>query len=189
MTDPAGPAPEAQKVEYVLQHRKENGRCVSWCYACERIGLQERVKFTADYESLKGKLQSASSLTSDVLVAELRAQLAAEVARREQLASDYAALAPIAIELREQLNVAEASREQAERERGKWLDSFNRSEQFQDGWMKRAEAAESRLAALQSALEGLEQEMRTHVGIGWYEHQQVQKWADRLAALRTQEGR
>ena len=40
-----------------LEHaKKENGRCESWCYACERAGIQERIKFTEDYESLKFEL-------------------------------------------------------------------------------------------------------------------------------------
>jgi len=33
--------------------------CVYWCYACERHGLQERVKFTADYESKVLALEQA----------------------------------------------------------------------------------------------------------------------------------
>jgi hypothetical protein len=41
----------------------------------------------------------------------------------------------------------------AEADRDKWLEAFNRSEQFQNGPTKRAEAAESQLAALRAALE------------------------------------
>lgn len=45
-----------------LSHRltKPGGKvgkdCAADCYACERAGLQERVKFTADYESLRERL-------------------------------------------------------------------------------------------------------------------------------------
>ena len=41
-------------------------------------------------------------------------------------------------------------------ERDKWLRAFNESEQFQSGPTKRAEAAESRLAALEEALTALD---------------------------------
>jgi hypothetical protein len=37
-----------------LAHTQDaHGRCVSQCYACERTGLQERIQFTQDYESVK----------------------------------------------------------------------------------------------------------------------------------------
>lgn len=39
----------------------------------------------------------------------------------------------------------------AEADRDKWMEAFNRSEQFQNGPTKRAEAAESQLAALRAA--------------------------------------
>ena len=79
-------------------------------------------------------------------------------------------------------------------ERDKWLDNFNKSEQFQNGPTKRAEAAEARLAAQAEALETLEQEMRDRVqsmseGVSstyWNPTLTIiQRWADRLAALRT----
>lgn len=55
----AADALEATSLRPPTQHAKaENGRCESWCYACERRGLQERVKFTEDYETLKYQLAS-----------------------------------------------------------------------------------------------------------------------------------
>lgn len=36
-----------------VEHLKDaSGRCLDGCYACERRGLQERIRFTAPYESL-----------------------------------------------------------------------------------------------------------------------------------------
>jgi uncharacterized protein DUF551 len=47
---PVGPAE-------TLEHlRDDRGQCLSGCYACERRGLQERIRFTADYESLQAEV-------------------------------------------------------------------------------------------------------------------------------------
>ena len=52
--------------------------------------------------------------------------------------------------------------EAAEQERDKWLALFNRSEQFQNGPTKRAEAAEARLTALEAALRDAVQVARNY---------------------------
>ena len=78
-------------------------------------------------------------------------------------------------------------------QRDKWLDNFNRSEQFQNGPTKRAEAAESTLTALTAALAQLEQEIRSRISLGigakrplpTVSDDDLYRWADHLAALRT----
>ncbi len=42
-------------------HQDAHGRCLPDCYACERKGLQDRVRFTADYETLKYRLAAGDA--------------------------------------------------------------------------------------------------------------------------------
>lgn len=100
--------------QYGLKHHETSqGHCTSDCYACERQGLQERIRFTSDYETLKAKLEEREAETkceicrecgilpskaiacyvhSRVIVAELRAQLAAVQAERDAYASKLQAI-------------------------------------------------------------------------------------------------
>lgn len=97
------------------------------------------------------------------LIAELDAADMASGAKREA-AADFCLHAPRLVRgllkecavLRAQLQASEAAREKAERERDKWLDAFNKSEQFQSGPTKRAEQAEAALRASEDARARLE---------------------------------
>ena len=71
---------------------------------------------------------------------------------REELRTNYESYCITVDALIERREAAEAAKAAAEQERDKWLDLFNRSEQFQNGPTKRAEAAESREQRLREAL-------------------------------------
>lgn len=81
--------------------------------------------------------------------------------------------------------------EQAERERDKWLEAFNRSEQFQSGPTQRAEHAEAQLAALRAALEqlhayGQDESNSARIGHDQMRYQFYQGWTvalNRVSAL------
>lgn len=54
--------PSTAAREQELEHAKdEKGRCRPWCYACERKGLQERIRFTEDYETLQSRLAATDA--------------------------------------------------------------------------------------------------------------------------------
>lgn len=66
-------------------HARPDGKCADDCPACERRGLQERVKFTENFENEKSDGIAIGRLSGDVLAAELRQQLQAV----EQAAGDH----------------------------------------------------------------------------------------------------
>jgi hypothetical protein len=42
-----------------LQHETDaHGHCLPNCYACERKGLQERIRFTRDFESIRVRYET-----------------------------------------------------------------------------------------------------------------------------------
>lgn len=47
-------------------HAKPDGKCADDCPACERRGLQERIKFTEDYETIREKLASLADLEAEL---------------------------------------------------------------------------------------------------------------------------
>jgi hypothetical protein len=61
--------------------RDTNGHCLPECYACERHGLQERVRFTADYEALKLHSSQMVKVERSELSPELKDEIRRNLAR------------------------------------------------------------------------------------------------------------